>query len=140
MKKLLLFGLFLFIGGLVFAQTDYTFLIEKKSAGKEINISVFQALAAALVTDIDTLSIVTYSDNASYLFSPLSGNTPDIINIVTRRLSSETLSEMISLDGITSGLTLANEQANDWGCIDANQKLIIITSLLSSDKAEIHYT
>ncbi len=140
MKKLLLFGLFLFIGGLVFAQTDYIFLIEKKSAGKEINISVFQALAAALVTNTDTLSVVTYSDNASYLFSPLPGNTPDLIHIASHALSSETLRGTVSTEGISSGLTLANEQGNAWGRVDARQKLIIITSSPSSGKTEIHYT
>ncbi len=119
MKKLLLFELFLFISRLVFAQGDCTSLIERKPADKEINISVFQVLVTALVTDTNILSVVTYSDNASY-----------------RALSSETLRKTISAYDISSGLTLDNEQANTGACVDAHQELIIITSFLPNGKAK----
>jgi hypothetical protein len=114
MKRFLLVGLFLCIGGLAFAQMGYTFLVEKQSATKEVNVSVFQALTAVPLTDSDTLNHATLSNDISYLFSSLHGNTSDLIILTPDTLSSETRNEAITANEISSCFTFTNEQTNIW--------------------------
>jgi hypothetical protein len=107
---------FIFLSGMsLFAQTHYTFVLEKQAADKDIIIPIFQTLASALVTENDFLSIVCYSDNTAY-FPLLPGNTPNLIQIAGDYIRSSPLKpENVTDSGISSAINRANEQAKTWG-------------------------
>jgi len=129
MKKAYILILLLALSKPIFAQTDYTFVVERSS-----EISIFQFLATALVTDIDTISAVSFSDRAAYLFSPLPGNTPELIRIVSEKVHSDPLRGRNGTPtGISAAITTANEQAKAYERSGASRKMIIITSALRTD-------
>ena len=82
--------LFLVFGGPLFAQTDYFFVLEKP-APQSVSTTVFQVLVSALVTDNDTAGAVSCGDNASLLFAPLSGGTPNLAELAAAKLHSDPL-------------------------------------------------
>ena len=129
-RKLYLFFVLitLALGKPLFAQTDYMFVLERSSAN--IIVPVFQTLVAALVTDADTLSVVSFSDRAAFLFSPLPGNTPELIRLASERVLSDPLRGTVTPAGVSAAITTANEQAYAWGRSGVPGKLIIITSTL----------
>ena len=128
--------LFLVFGGPLFAQTDYFFVLEKP-APQSVSTTVFQVLVSALVTDNDTAGAVSCGDNASLLFAPLSGGTPNLAELAAAKLHSDPLkgAGAVSAAGVSSSIALANEQAAAWGRPDVEQKLIVITGPASKGKA-----
>ena len=136
-KSVCFFFFFLTFSISLFAQTDYTFVIEKPSPDNDndVSISIFQMLAAALITDNDTLSVVSFSNNAAYLFSPLPGNTPNLIGLAGEKVLSDPLrGGRVEATAISAAINLANEQAEAWGRQGADKKLIIITGSDSAGK------
>ena len=136
MKKAWFVTILIILSSSVFAQTDYFFVLERPTAQDDTVVSVYQTLAAALITDNDTISIVSYGETggASFLFSPLPGNTPDLIRLSSQRLSAIPLRGAVHASAISSAITLADEQAAAWGRFDAEQKLIIITGSPSAGR------
>ena len=135
-KKICLAALFLILSISLFAQADYMFVVEKQT-GNDVNIPIFQTLSAALVTDVDTLSVVSFSDRAAYLFNPLPGNIPDFLRIAGEKILSDPLRGTGTFDGFSDAVNLANEQAKAWGRKDIPQKLIIIANTLSGKNTNI---
>ena len=131
---LILLSLILCFNQSLFAQVDYTFVLEKTATSNDINIPIFQTLAAALVTDIDTISVVSYTDTAAYLFPPLPGNTPELIKITGEKIRSDPLKGSVSTNGISEAIKLANEQAAAYERKGATKKLIIIAGSGSKGK------
>jgi len=135
LKKGVFVLLILLLHHALFAQVDYTFVLEKPPTNNDIIIPIFQTLAAALVTEADTLSVVTYSDNAAYLFSPLPGNTPELIRLAGDKIRSDPSRGAVTSNSILSAIKIADEQAEAWGRPSAVRKLIIITGSQSQGKA-----
>jgi len=134
-RKVYLLAVFLLLGKSLFAQTDYVFVLEKPQTGSDVSISVFQTVVAAMVTDNDTLSAVSFADKVTYLFSPLPGNTPELVRIAGEKVRADPLKGVVTAAGISDSIKQANEQAKAWGRSGAVSKLIIITSSLSVGKA-----
>jgi hypothetical protein len=115
------------LGGYIYAQTDYYFLVENPSPST-LEIPVFQTLISALVTDHDTVGAVSYADSPSFLFAPLPGNTPGLPGMAAGKLLANPLRSPITAAGFAAALDLADAQSLAYERPAAPRKLIIITT------------
>jgi hypothetical protein len=129
--------LFLFsLSGILFAQTDYFFLVEKPASPGNFIVSAYQTLVASLATDVDTVSAVAYSGASTFLFAPMPGDIPDLPKLAAARLAPETVKKGVSNASFAEALALADEQALAWGRPEAEKNLIIIAGAATSGKIE----
>lgn len=134
MKKRFIAILLFSLNGVLFAQTDYFFLVEKPASTGNLIVLAYQTLVASLVTDIDTVSAVTYSGVSTFLFASMPGNLPNLVGLVAANLLQDAAQEAVSSAGFAEALALADEQAAVWGRPEADKKLIIITGAATSGK------
>jgi hypothetical protein len=124
MKTKLILTALCFISFSVFAQmnilgrfqgsppivNDYYFVAEKPEAD-DSTLPVISALLAALVSDADTLSFISYSEKPLLVCPPLGGNTPDLTQLITDKLKAAPAARAAAENALAAAISLADEQA-----------------------------
>lgn len=134
MRKHFIAVLLFALNGVLFAQTDYFFLVEKPASPGSLIVSVYQTLVVSLVTDIDTVSAAAYGGDSAFLFAAMPGNLPDLAEMAAAGLLPDAVPKEVSGGSFAEALALADEQAAVWGRPEADKKLIIITGAAASGK------
>jgi hypothetical protein len=100
----------------VFAQkdisfiSDYYFVAERPGPDDSV-LPVLSALVAALVSDADTVSLISYSEKPLLVCPPLEGNTPDLVQLITDKLKAVPAAKSVAEDTLAVAINFADEQA-----------------------------
>jgi hypothetical protein len=140
MKIKLISALFFLLPFTVFAQTDilsrlqgpplvisdYYFVAEKPGADDSA-VPVLSAFLAALVSDADTVSFITYAEKPLIVCPPLEGNTPDFPQLIMDRLNAVPAAKAVSETALAAAVNLADEQAAVNARPEAVRRLLVFS-------------
>jgi hypothetical protein len=90
-------------------MSDYYFITERPS--DDTALPVLSVLLAALVSDADTLSVISYSEKPLLICPPLEGNTPGLTQFITDKLKAVPAAKTVAENALAAAISLADEQA-----------------------------
>ncbi|MDR1074114.1 MAG: hypothetical protein LBL45_10650 [Treponema sp.] len=120
MKKVLIAIPLLLASGIAFSQTDYFFVLGGTANGNR-TLPVFYTLLSSIISENDTVSVLSSSGAATLVCPPVAGDTPHIASILPSFPSAPS-------GDSASALALAGEQAAIYGRQGARRALVVISS------------